>query len=55
MLKQRFISTNIIHCLVQNHGQDLIQGQGHAEQKKGQRKQKEDHRNIVIHHIQTLI
>ena len=42
-----------MHCLVQNHSQDLGQGQGHTEQRQGQRKQKGDH--IVIHHIQTLI
>ena len=53
VLNQRFISTNVMHCLVQNHSQDLVQGQGHTEQRQGQRKQKEDH--IVIHYIQTLI
>ena len=50
MLNQRFICTNVIHLLV--HSQDLVQGQGHAERKTGQRKQKEDH--IVIHNVQTL-
>ena len=53
MLNQKSISTNVIHSLVQNHSQDLVQGQGHIEQRQDQRKQKEDH--IVIHHIQTLI
>ena len=53
MLNQRSISTKVIHRLVQNHSQDLVQGQGHTEQRQGQRKQKGDH--IVIHHIQTLI
>ena len=51
MLNQRSISTTVIH-LVQNHSQDLVQGQGHTEQRQGQRKQKEDH--IVNHYIQTL-
>ena len=52
MLNQRSISTSVSHRLVQNHSQDLVQGQGHKEQRQGQRKQKEDH--IVIHHMQTL-
>ena len=42
----------VSHRLVQKHSQDLVQGQGHTEQRQGQRKQK-DH--IFIHHIQTLI
>ena len=37
MLNQRSISTNVIHRLVQNHSQDLVQGQGHTEQRQGQR------------------
>ena len=53
MLNQRSISTSVSHRLVQNHSQDLVQVQGHAEQRQGQRKLKEDH--MVIHHIQTLI
>ena len=53
VLNQRSVSTNIIHRLVQTHSQDLVQGQGHTEQRQGQRKLKED--LIVIHHIQTLI
>ena len=53
VLNQRSISINVIHRLVQNHSQDLVQGQGHAEQRQGQRKQKED--LTVNHHIQTLI
>ena len=40
MLNQRSISTNVIHRLVQNHSQDLVQGQGHTEQRQGQRKLK---------------
>ena len=55
MLNQRFISTNIIHRLGQNHSQDLVQGQSHTEQRQGQRKQKEDYGSIIILHIQTLI
>ena len=53
MQNQRSISTSVSHRLVQNHSQDLVQGQGHKEQRQGQRKQKEDH--IVIHHMQTLL
>ena len=53
VLNQRSISKNVIYCLVQNHSQDLVQGQGHTEQRQGQGQQKEDH--IIIHHIQTLI
>ena len=30
VLNQRSISTNVIHRLVQNHSQDLVQGQGSA-------------------------
>ena len=52
VLNQKSISTNVIHRLVQNHSQDLVQSQGHTEQRQSQIKQK-DH--IIIHHIQTLI
>ena len=54
VLKQRFISTNVIHHLVQNHSQDLHQGQGHTVKERS-KKTKEDQRNIDIHHIQALI
>ena len=43
VLNQRSISTNVIYRLVPNHSQDLVQGQGHTEQRQGQRKQKEDY------------
>ena len=52
-MNQRSISTSVSHRLVQNHSQGLVQGQGHAEQRQGQRKLKEDH--IIIQNSQTLI
>ena len=52
VLNQRSISTNVIYRLVPNHSQDLVQGQGHTEQRQGQKNKK---KITVIHNIQTLI
>lgn len=57
MLKQLIINIKVIQRLVPNLNPDLVQDKGHKEHKKdqGQRKQKEDFRNIIIHHILILI